>query len=80
MPKFYFTMSDDTVLDDTEGTELPDIDAARRHAQVVAAELMHHRESLLGQPWSNWTMIVKNDKGEEVLSFPVSDDTEGARP
>jgi hypothetical protein len=79
MPKFYFAMSDDTVLDDTEGTDLPDVDAARRHAKVVAAELMHHRDSMLGQPWSDWTMIVKDDKGEKVLSFRVSGDVESAR-
>jgi hypothetical protein len=79
MPKFYFTMSDDAVLDDTEGTDLPDINAARRHAQAVAAELMHHRDSMLGQPWSDWTMTVKDDKGEKVLSFRVSDDAESVR-
>lgn len=73
MPKFYFTIVDKTVLEDTEGTELPDLEAVRRHAQTVAQELMHHRQEMLGHPWEEWIMIVKNDKGDEVLSFRVTD-------
>ena len=76
MPKFYFSISDDTIL---EGTELPDLDAARQHARTVLHELMIHRETMLGQPWRNWVMTVNNERGEKVLSFPIGDVTDGTR-
>ena len=73
MPKFHFNIADNIVLEDSEGTELPDLAAARRHAHAVAVELMHHREGMLGQLWPDWTMIVKNDKGDEVYKFRINE-------
>jgi hypothetical protein len=73
MPKFYFTIADNAVLDDTEGTELPDVEAAREHARTVARELMHHRDGMLGHAWDEWVMIVKNESGDEVFSFRVAE-------
>jgi hypothetical protein len=75
MPKFYFTIVDNDILEDTEGTELPNLGAAREHAKTVARELMHNREGMLGHTWDKWTMIVKDDKGNEVFSFPVAETT-----
>ena len=40
---------------------------------------MHHREGMLGHPWSQWTMVIKDDKGDEVLSFPVIETAGGSR-
>jgi hypothetical protein len=73
MPKYYFSVSDEAFLEDQEGTELPDVDAARKHAKAVALELMHHRDGMLGHPWGAWTMIVKDDKGDEVFSFRIAE-------
>lgn len=78
MPKFYFTIADSKILEDTEGTELPDVEAARQHAHAVAVELMHHRDRMLGRTWQDWTMIVKNDNGDEVISFHVVEATVGS--
>jgi hypothetical protein len=75
MPKFYFTIADNAVLEDTEGTELPDLEAAREHARTVAGELMIHRDGMLGHAWDEWIMIVKNDNGDEVFSFRVGETT-----
>ena len=72
MPKFYFSIVDHGTLEDTEGTELPDVETARRHAYAVAWELTRHRDEMLGQPWREWIMTVKNSNGEEVFSFPLS--------
>jgi|tagenome__1003787_1003787.scaffolds.fasta_scaffold20553932_2 hypothetical protein len=80
MPKFYFTIADNAVLDDSEGTELPDLEAAWEHARTVASELMHRREGMLGHPWDEWTMIVKNEKGDEVFSFRVAETVDGPKP
>lgn len=79
MPKYYFSIVDDAVLEDTDGTELPDVEAARRHAHTVAVELMHHRDGMLGHSWPEWTMIVKNEKGEEVFSFCVFEAADSAK-
>jgi Domain of unknown function (DUF6894) len=75
MPKFYFTIVDSDILEDTEGTELPNLEAVREHARTVARELMHHRDGMLGHAWDKWTMIVKDDKGDEVFSFPIAETT-----
>jgi hypothetical protein len=33
MSKFYFTIVDKDILEDTEGTELPNLEAVREHAK-----------------------------------------------
>lgn len=42
MPRFYFNLRDDLVIDDEEGMELPDLPAARQYAlfnaRSIAAE------------------------------------------
>ena len=40
MPRFYFNVDDDRTTLDQEGTELPDIETARREAVTVAAEVL----------------------------------------
>lgn len=40
MPRFFFNTNNDVELRDEEGTELPDIDAARRAAIRYAGELL----------------------------------------
>jgi hypothetical protein len=45
MPRFYFNLRDDLVVDDEEGRELPDIAAARDcallNARSIASENVH---------------------------------------
>ena len=40
MPRFFFNTNDDVELWDDEGTDLPDLDAARRAAIRYAGELL----------------------------------------
>ena len=77
MPKFYFSVSNHGSLEDAEGTDLPTLDAARRHACTVAREIMQHRKEMLGKPWSKWTMRVTDFKGDEVFSFCIADAADG---
>ena len=78
MPKFYFSVGNSAVLPDEEGTELPDLEAARAHANAVALELKRRRDGMLGHPWADWTMMVKDDTGKEVLAFRMADATDGS--
>jgi hypothetical protein len=72
MPTFYFNVSNHRSLEDTEGTDLPTLEAARQHAFTVAREIMQHRKEMLGKPWSDWTMRVTDSKGQEVFSFRIA--------
>lgn len=73
MPRFYFHLRNEQSITDTDGTELPDIEAARAHALVVAHELMFNRDGMLEQDWSGWTMSVQDAEGREVFSFTLAD-------
>jgi hypothetical protein len=75
MPKFYFNIINRSVLEDNEGTELPDLESARQDAHAVALELMRHRERMLEQPWDDWVMAVEDDKGNVLFSFRICEAT-----
>lgn len=69
MPMYYFHLRDNETLLDSDGTELPDLSAARRHANRVARELMLRSDGLLRDRWSDWSMTVHDDDGRELFSF-----------
>jgi hypothetical protein len=73
MPVYYFNLQDDDTVEDTDGTDLPDIGAARIHATGVARELTANGGGLLTQSWSGWTMSVQDDRGTELFSLTMSD-------
>jgi hypothetical protein len=67
---FHFKLTDGSVVEDIEALELSDLDAAREEAVGLARDLTretfgHRRE------WSNWTVIVANDSGEQVIRVRV---------
>jgi hypothetical protein len=73
MPVYYFNLNDgDTVLD-TDGTDLPNVGAARIHATGVARELTSNGGGILTDSWSGWTMSVQNEHGTELFSLTMSD-------
>jgi Domain of unknown function (DUF6894) len=72
MPKYFFHLRDNEPILDTDGTELIGIDAARDHADIVARELMFKSEGILGEAWSEWTMLVHDSDGLELFSFEMS--------
>ena len=71
MARYYFFLRGDVDVADAEGTELPDLDAARKHAVTVAHELMFRRDGMLDRDWSRWTMSVRDSDGQELLSFAL---------
>ncbi len=56
MPRFYFHISNSSLLDDEDGTELSDPGAVWQHAHAVGSELTYHCDGMLGRPWCEWTM------------------------
>ena len=73
MSMYYFHLHNDDDLVDTDGTDLPDVRAARSHANGVARELMFKSDGLLGQDWSRWSMTINDEAGVELFSFVLSD-------
>jgi hypothetical protein len=73
MPMYYFHLSNDEKVLDVDGTNLADIAAARTHAFGVARELTFKSQGILDQEWSLWRMLIHNDDGVELFSFPLSD-------
>jgi hypothetical protein len=71
MPMYYFFLSDNEDIVDADGTDLPDLDAARDHAGCVVDELMFRRSGMLGRDWTKWKMSVRNGDGDELFSFPL---------
>jgi uncharacterized protein DUF6894 len=73
MSMYYFDLHDDDTIQDIDGTELADTDAARAHADVVARELKFKADRFLDEDWSRWSMHVHDTEGLELFSFPMSD-------
>lgn len=73
MPMYYFDLRDTDIINDVDGTELADIEAAREHADTVARELTFKSSGILGEEWSKWSMVVNDHDGLELFSFEMSD-------
>jgi hypothetical protein len=80
MPMYYFCLHDNEDVVDADGTELPDLDSARKHARQVVRELTFKRDGMLERSWSQWTMWVQDTSGEVLLSFQMGDVAEDTRP
>ena len=68
MPRFFFNTNDDVELWDDEGTDLPDLDAARRAAIRYAGELLREAGPCVafGDAWQ----LRASDASEGVV-FPI---------
>jgi hypothetical protein len=74
---FHFKLTDGSIVEDIEGLELSDLDAAREEAVGLARDLT--RETFgRRRDWSNWTVIVADDSGEQVLRVPISENRAGS--
>jgi hypothetical protein len=72
MPMYFFNLLDNEEVVDSDGTELPDLAAARQHARQVVRELTFKRDGMLQRSWSQWTMSVRDPDGQVLFSFPLS--------
>jgi hypothetical protein len=70
---YYFNLNDDETVVDTDGTDLPNVGAARIHATGVARELTSNGGGILTESWSGWTMSVRDARGTELFSLTMSD-------
>jgi Domain of unknown function (DUF6894) len=70
MPRFHFHLrAVGTINRDLEGTELPDLSAARSYAAAVTEELMRNS----GAGTRHWSMCVENDGGEAQFDLFFAD-------
>ena len=61
MPRFHFHLRNHGAIHrDPDGTELPDVAAARAHAAAVAEELMHCSDGRT----RHWSMSVESDDAQ----------------
>jgi hypothetical protein len=66
MPRFYFHLrARGRIHTDAQGTELPDLGAARVHATAVAEELMRHA----GGDARHWSLRVEDESGAPQLDL-----------
>jgi Domain of unknown function (DUF6894) len=60
MPTYFFNVkTDQGTITDTDGTDLPDQASARSYAEIVARELMAHREPQT----RSWRLDVRDSDG-----------------
>jgi Domain of unknown function (DUF6894) len=70
MPRFHFHLrARGSINRDIEGTELPDVTAARAYACTVTEELMRHS----GGDTRHWSMCVEDDEGERQFDLFFAD-------
>jgi hypothetical protein len=72
MPKYFFHLHDESTVSDVDGTDLPNLVEARRHALLVSRELTFRSEGMLGRDWSHWEMSVCDNMGTEFFSLKLS--------
>jgi hypothetical protein len=77
MAMYYFNLNDHDTVVDIDGTDLPDLGAARIHATGVARELTSNGGGILTQSWSGWIMSVQDEHGTELFSLTMSDIGDG---
>ncbi len=73
MPMYYFNLRDGEAVTDVDGTELLSLAEARSHALGVARELMSKSRGMLDRDWTQWSMFVHDDNGNELFSFRLID-------
>jgi hypothetical protein len=73
MPPFYFNIiTTDKVIEDPEGTNLADIQAARTEA-IEDARLLMSQAILLGHDVSGRSIQIIDEQGDVVLLLPFSE-------
>ncbi len=73
MPRYFFHIHDGQDYPDAEGTELPDLQAARVEAFRTSGELLRGHEGS-AEFWSgdDWTMNVMDEGGRPVFTLRFS--------
>ncbi len=72
MPRFFFHIRDGTYLPDTEGTELPNIEAARIQAVRASGEANRDLGVKFWDYKGEWEMNVTDEGGNKVVTLKFS--------
>ena len=73
MPVYYFHLqSGDSVTEDPDGTELPDLQMARQYAVFAAKELLAHA-LMWGRKEPPDRVFVLDEEGRELLTVFMTD-------
>jgi len=68
MPRFYFHYrTDDELIRDTDGSELPDLEAAEHNAAALAKAIVEHAASTGGDTRVPRSIEITDAAGEELL-------------
>jgi hypothetical protein len=72
MPRYFFHIDEKRYHIDTEGIDLPGLEAAKREAMVIAGKSMIDNAS--GDNWSNgtWSLTVADEAAQEVFVVRLS--------
>lgn len=69
MARYYFHFTDGKRVCSDDGLVLPDDEAARNEAKLVAWDLWNDPADR--RDWGHWTIQVTNGQGELLVAFPV---------
>ncbi|MBD0272246.1 MAG: hypothetical protein ICV73_09975 [Acetobacteraceae bacterium] len=75
MPRFHFHVRDsdsDSLLEDLEGAEFPDLEAARAETVAASREVLAERIKA-GLPLSGLQFEIRDEAGELVATVPIRD-------
>ncbi len=73
MPHYFFNILDDNgFVPDTEGTEFPDDDAARREGELSAREILAN-DVLWGREIDNRRLEVRDRRGQLIICVVLKD-------
>lgn len=68
MPRYYFHYrTDDELIRDTDGSELPDLDAAEHNAAELGKAIVDRAASTGGDLRAPRSIEITDDRGEELL-------------
>jgi hypothetical protein len=72
MPRFYFNfINGQETVEDSDGTELPDQEAAQKQAMIAVRDVQKTRFASV-KNWVGWSVEVVDDGGHRVLRLPFS--------
>ena len=83
MPRYFFDLYDDLVASDDDGRELPDLDAAKRHAIKEARQMIAASTTEQGKIDLLHYIKVRDELGAEVCCIEFEDAVKvqrGGRP
>jgi hypothetical protein len=76
MPRYFFDIVDGQAFPDTEGTDLPDLAAARIEAVRLSAEVLKEMPERFWMS-EEWTMTVRDQLGHPLFKLKFSAETFG---